>query len=102
MVCDIHTSNAQKDSPFNVIGIHFSGNNLRKDEGFFHAFIVFFIICLFLAIWSQHVALKMGSENCLVDRTGLELRDPPVFAAKCYDQRWEPPHLALPICFLCM
>lgn len=24
IVCDIHTSNAQKDSPFNVTGIHFS------------------------------------------------------------------------------
>lgn len=48
MVCDLHTSNAQKDSPFNVTGIHFSGSNLRKDDfHFFHSFIVFFIICPF-------------------------------------------------------
>lgn len=48
IVCDLHTSNAQKDNPFNVTGIHFSGSNLRKDEfHFFHSFIVFFIICPF-------------------------------------------------------
>lgn len=52
IVCDIHTSNAQKDSPFNVTGIHFSGSNLRKDK--FHFFSCIYSIFHYLPFFWRY------------------------------------------------